>query len=147
MSKNYRKGLARKYYVFLVNLKMEIENNPYISVNYLLREHHIDIRLNSVLYDLEIITRGRKTEWLALEPTTEMAQKCMTGVRAKRYTEKNKSDKYYNTTHTEYQKLNPNAIRVGSGYYHKPKKRKEKTWIEVFKFRIFNLKCKFFKLK
>lgn len=88
MTKNYRKGLARKYYVFLVNLKMEIENNPYISVNYLLREHHIDIRLNSVLYDLEIITRGRKTEWLALEPTIEMAQKCMTGVRAKRYTEK-----------------------------------------------------------
>ncbi len=145
MTKNYRKGLARKYYVFLVNLKMEIENNPYISVNYLLREHHIDIRLNSVLYDLEIITRGRKTEWLALEPTTEMAQKCMSGVRAKRYTEKKKSDKYYNTTHTEYKKLNPNAIRVGSGYFHPIKK--ERKWTQILSFKFFNLKCKFFKLK
>ena len=145
MTENYRKGLARKYYIFLVNLKMEIEKNPYISVNYLLREHHIDIRLNSVLYDLEIITRGKKTEWLALEPTIEMAQKCMSGVRAKRYTTKKESDKYFNTTHTEYQKLNPNAIRVGSGYFHPTKK--ERKWREIFSFKFFNLKCKFFKLK
>tara|TARA_R110000787_G_scaffold148149_2_gene262045 strand:+ start:3870 stop:4310 length:441 start_codon:yes stop_codon:yes gene_type:complete len=146
MKRNHRVGLARKYYVFLVNLKMEIEKNPYLSINLMLRNHHIDLRLNGALYDLNIVKRGRKKQWLGYNPDLEMANKCIKQIYEKRKVQKiAHSEKYFNTTHEEFQKENPKAVRVGNGYFH-PNKEK-KFWSEILSFKIFGIKCKFFKLK
>ncbi len=147
MKRNHRKGLDRKYYIFLVNLKKAIEENEYMSINRLLKEHHIALRVNGALYDLGIVSRGRKKVWLETDPNLAMAQAVIIQTSKNREEKKliPNDDKYYNTTHKEFQRLNPNAVRVGKGYYHAPKK--ERVWTQILSFKLFNLKCKFFKLK
>lgn len=147
MKRNHRKGLDRKYFIFLVNLKQAIELNEYLSINALLKEHCISLRVNGALYDLGIVSRGRKKVWLETDPNLAMAQAVIIQVNETRNKKKliPSDDKYYNTTHKEFQRLNPNAVRVGKGYYHPPKK--ERVWKQILSFRLFNLKCKFFKLK
>ena len=147
MKRNHRKGLDRKYFIFLVNLKQAIEVNEYLSINALLKEHSIALRVNGALYDLGIVSRGRKKVWLETDPNLAMAQAVIIQVNETRNQKKliPSDDKYYNTTHKEFQRLNPNAVRVGKGYYHAPKKERE--WKQIFSFKFFNLKCKFFKLK
>jgi len=147
MKRNHRKGLDRKYYIFLVNLKKAIEDNQYISINRLLKEHHMALAVNGALYDLGIVSRGFKKIWLETDPNMAMAQALIIQTSKKRAEKKliPSDDKYDNTTHKEFTKANPNAVRVGKGYYHAPKK--ERVWTQIFSFKLFNLKCKFFKLK
>jgi hypothetical protein len=158
MSKRTKRGLVRKYYIFLVNLKGEIENNEEVSIFNLLRVNHIDTRLQKAIYQLKIVSRGRIKSWLVDFPTLDMAEACIKQIKINRdqekiknlkpknlFSDQEKTDRYYNTTHKEYQRLNPEAVRVGKGYYH-PIENKRK-WREIFSFKFFNLKCKFFKLK
>ena len=159
MNKRTRRGLVRKYYIFLVNLKMELDNNDELSVYKMLREYKIDTRLQKALHDLKIVSRGRIKQWIVTDPTMDMAKACIKQIlltrrveaeRRKQKKEQNlfsniPEEKYHNTTHKEFKKANPKAIRVGSGYYHTPENKR--YWKQVFSFKIFGIKCKFFKLK
>ena len=69
MAKRTKRGLVRKYYVFLVNLKLEIESNADMSIFLLLKQYRVDTRLQKAIYDLKLVSRGRVKSWLVSDPT------------------------------------------------------------------------------
>tara|TARA_R110001632_G_scaffold61599_3_gene148487 strand:+ start:429 stop:881 length:453 start_codon:yes stop_codon:yes gene_type:complete len=143
-----RKGLQQKYLVYLVNLRDQIQKDPFIAVSKVASDHRCPFDLVPALVDLGIIegswSSGR--HWIGDEPTYQMVDKMRRQAKENRTGKKQKpEDLYYGKPRDLFEKENPEAIRVGSGYIHKTEK--VRRWRSIFTGSIFNLKFKIYKLK
>lgn len=147
--RNPRKGLQQKYLVFLVNLKDQIKKNPYRSVTKIAIHHRVPFDLVPALVDLGIIEGEWRSgrNWIGGEPDYQMVNQ----MRQQAHENRNKKkpevdDKYYGKDRSLFEKQNPEAIRVGSGYFHKAKSKSRK-WRSIWSARFFTIKIKIYKLK
>ena len=146
--RNARKGLQQKYLVYLVNLRDQIQKDPFVSVSKVASDHRCPFDLVPALIDLGIIEGSWSTgrNWIGDEPTYRMVDKMRRQAKENRTEKKSKpEDLYYGKPRDLFEQENPEAVRVGSGYVHKSPKRRR--WCTIKTLTIFNLKIKIYKLK
>lgn len=144
--RNARRGVQEKYLVFLVNLRDQMNKDRFVSVSAVAKNHMVPFDLVPSLMDLGIIcgSRAEGRTWIGPEPTYRMVRSMRIACKKNRAEKKPNEDKFYDVNRATFEKKNPEATRVGYGYYQKSNRRR---WNAIASWRIFNLKMKIYKLQ